>query len=144
MADWWKDGLPFACTRCGRCCHARGEVAQVYVNGRERQELADFLGIGRDAFDERYTVLDPGGHRTLRFAEGRCVFLDGTECSVHEAKPVQCRTWPFWEELLASRETYREQVLEFCPGSRSGPRVPAAEVRRQMEWTEAEFERGED
>lgn len=143
MADWWKDGLPFECTRCGRCCHARGEVAQVYVNRRERQVLADYLGVDLEAFDARYMQKDPEGHPTLRFEDGRCVFLEGTECSVHEAKPTQCRTWPFWEELLVSREAYRKQVQGFCPGSRSGPTVPAAEIRRQMVWTEAEFERGE-
>lgn len=143
MEPWWKDGLRFECTVCGRCCHARGEVAQVYANRRERQALADFLGIEAEVFDARYTQQDEDGHLTLRFEDGHCVFLKDDQCSVHEAKPVQCRTWPFWEELLESEQTYREEVLDFCPGSGTGPVVPATEVSRQVAWTESEFERGE-
>jgi Fe-S-cluster containining protein len=80
---------------------------------------------------------------TLRFKDGHCVFLVDERCSVHEVKPVQCRTFPFWEELLETPETYRAQVLDFCPGSGEGERVPAAEIARQVTETEAAFERGE-
>ena len=143
MEPWWKDGLRFECTQCGRCCHARGDVAQVYVNRRERAALAGHLGVETREFDARYTRRNADGHVTLRFTDGHCVFLEGTQCSVHESKPMQCRTWPFWEELLESPEAYRQQVLEFCPGSGTGPTVPAAEIARQMEDTEVAFERGE-
>lgn len=57
-------------------------------------------------------------------------------CQVHDHKPVQCRTWPFWEELLESPETYEAEVRNFCPGSRSGKRISADEIRRQMKETE--------
>ncbi len=134
---WWADGLPFACTQCGECCHGRGGYQYVYVNEEERRRLAEHLGLGMEAFQERYTVLDEDGYPTLRFQDGHCVFLDGKRCVVHEAKPVQCRTWPFWVELLEDEDTYRREVLDFCPGSRGGPRVPAERIRAAAEETEA-------
>ena len=142
MSDsWWKEGLPFACTMCGKCCHARGEVAQVYVNRAEREALADHLGLGRKEFDRRYTRRDETGHRTLSFRDGACVFLEGASCRVHEAKPVQCRTWPFWAENLESPAAWQEAVLDFCPGSRAEePVVPAAEIARQAAATDAALE----
>jgi Fe-S-cluster containining protein len=137
MTEWWNDGLPFDCTVCGKCCHARGDVAYVYVNYRERKALADHIGLGLAAFNRGYTRSDEDGHRTLRFRDGRCIFLDGPTCTVHEAKPTQCRTWPFWEELLETPEAYRAAVLDFCAGSRvDGPLVDAASIRAQMEATE--------
>ncbi len=137
MEVWWKDGLPFACTQCGKCCHARGDVAHVYVNYAERRALADYLQIDLATFNRRFTRQQEDGHRLLRFRDGHCVFLHGATCSVHEAKPVQCRTWPFWQELLETKTAYQQQVLDFCPGSQARePVVDAAEIQRQMEETE--------
>jgi Fe-S-cluster containining protein len=137
MTVWWNDGLPFDCTQCGKCCHGRGDVAHVYVNYQERKRLAEHLGISLPEFNKAYTQAEDTGHRTLRFVDGHCIFLDGPTCTVHEAKPVQCRTWPFWDELLESEETYREQVLDFCAGSQvDGPMVSAESIRAQMEATE--------
>ncbi len=139
MAPWWKNGLPFACTRCGKCCHARGDTDQVSVGPRESRALAGHLGLSLREFHARFTVRGEHGYRTLRFVDGHCVFLVGSSCSVHAAKPVQCRTWPFWPELLATRAAYAREVQSFCPGSRGGDFVPAAEISRQLrELAEAE------
>lgn len=143
MAPWWEGGLPFACTRCGKCCHARGGYDQVFVGPREARALARHLGVGVREFHANFTERSAGGYRTLRFVEGRCTFLREDGCSVHPAKPVQCRTWPFWPELLASRAAYAREVQSFCPGSRAGDFVPAAEIRRQLrELAEAEADAG--
>lgn len=132
MPPWWNAGLPFACSRCGKCCHARDGYDKVYLGPREERALARHLGLGAREFRESFTVRDRLGYRTLRFRGGRCVFLRGAECTVHAAKPVQCQTWPFWPELLRSERAYAREVRSFCPGSRDGDFVPAAEIRRQL------------
>lgn len=130
---WWSQGLPFQCTQCGECCRARGRYRFVYVGLEERRRLARLLGLGTAAFTRLYTEPDGAGYRVLRFVAGACVFLRDNRCGVHEAKPDQCRTWPFWPENLASPARYEREVRSFCPGSRSGPLVPAGEIRRQLE-----------
>lgn len=148
MPPWWKDGLPFGCTQCGKCCHARGEpghpdeIAHVAVNEAEQQDLARHLGLDLREFQDRFTEADEDGYRGLRFEQGHCVFLDGAHCTVHEAKPVQCRTWPFWPELLRSRAVYAREVQSFCPGSLRGTLVPAAEIRRQLRELAASLDEG--
>jgi len=135
---WWQEGLPFSCSLCGKCCKARGDVAHVYVGEEDQERLAVFLDLPRQDFLSRYTKEEEGGYRGLRFLDGQCIFLDGKSCRVHEAKPTQCRTWPFWPELLESPQTYQEQVKEFCPGSRVGsPVVDAVSIARQMAETDA-------
>lgn len=133
---WWADGLPFDCKQSGRCCHRRGDIGYVYVNYGERKRLAAHLNLSVEDFTSKYTVAEDDGARVLRFEGDRCVFLDQKMCSVHQAKPVQCRTWPFWQETLASEQAYQELVRDLCPGSLAGPRVPADEIRRQMDETE--------
>ena len=140
---WFADGLPFGCTQCGKCCHARGDFNNVYVNRRERKAIAAHLGMSAAAFTRRYTVLDEEGYRTLHFETEACPFLEGAQCTIHEVKPVQCRTWPFWEELLKDRETYEKEVRSFCPGSRAGERVPREEIDRQARATEAALDEHE-
>jgi len=132
-SPWWKKGLPFQCQQSGKCCHARGEYSWVYVNWRERQKIAEFLGLSLEQFNRRHTLSDDRGNRILRFENGHCTFLKDHVCQIHRVKPVQCRTWPFWEELLKSEQIYRQEVLSFCPGSNQGKLVSGDEIARQLQ-----------
>jgi Fe-S-cluster containining protein len=38
--------------------------------------------------------------------EDACAFLDGARCTVYEARPTQCRTFPFWKENLRRRGSW--------------------------------------
>jgi len=128
--------LPFSCQQSGRCCHQREEYGYVYVNAQEREQIAAELDLSLGEFNKQYTRSEEDGSRVLLFRDRACIFLRDGLCTIHAVKPVQCRTWPFWEELLESAESYEREVLRFCPGSRVGERVPAAEIRRQMRETE--------
>eukprot|EP00793_Prasinoderma_coloniale_P006584 PRCOL_00001414-RA len=153
-----RGGLPFDCTRCGACCSARGrdEYNSVFVSDAEARAIAGALGYTHGAFVERFTEVVTGDvpavgggtkevtRRMLRFtAEGDCPLLDTTTklCSVHAVKPVQCRTWPFWEELLVDEATYASEVQQVCPGSSfaqgdgGAPLVPLASVCAQRDET---------
>ena len=45
-----------------------------------------------------------------------CIFLEnGKLCSVYDLRPVQCRTFPYWPEVMESRETWNTEKLE-CEG----------------------------
>ena len=98
-----------------------------------RQKIAEFLGLSLEQFNRRHTLSDDRGNRILRFESGRCTFLKDHTCQIHEVKPVQCRTWPFWEELLKSEQIYRREVMSFCPGSNQGKLVSGDEIARQLQ-----------
>ena len=74
-----------------------------------------------DQFESDY-VRKIGIRKSLKeFPNGDCVFLD-TEtrgCTVYEARPRQCKTWPFWDSNLRNEETW-QQTCEECPGSGKG------------------------
>jgi hypothetical protein len=110
------DAYPFRfrCQRSGNCC-ARPE-GEVRVGAADVARIAKHLRIAEDSVRARF--LTRRGDRLIDGPGGRCVFLeDGreTSCGIYPARPKQCRTWPFWPELLRSPETLRE-ALRLCPG----------------------------
>ncbi len=125
MADtvakpWYAEGLRFSCTACGHCC--TGGPGYVWVNHEEISALALAVGLGSEAEFEQLYVRNIGRRKSLReYANGDCVFLDGLtrRCAVYEARPRQCRTWPFWNSNIRTPQDW-QRTCEVCPGSGRG------------------------
>jgi len=116
---WYSEGLRFECQPdCGACCIDHEDYAYVYLERDDIERLAEFLKLTRKEFLERHTTLDDG-FRVLKMDQPDCPFLEGTCCSVHPARPTQCRTFPFWEENLTSRAAWKK-LCGFCPGIDKG------------------------
>lgn len=119
----------------------RGEYAHVYVNEDEERALAAHLGLSLRALRSRYTAIDEYGWTELRFTAEHCVFFDLETklCRVHEARPIQCRTFPFWAPLVVG-EAWTEEARALCEGVGRGPAHPWGRVKRSMEEFEASGE----
>ena len=116
---WYHEGLQFECSQCGDCC--TGEPGYVWVEEHEIIKLAQHLAMDVDAFERKF-VRQVGPRKSLvEYPDGDCIFLDPENrgCSVYEARPIQCRTWPFWDSNLSSRKAWKE-TCEVCPGSGTG------------------------
>ena len=116
---WYKDGLRFKCTGCGDCCS--GGPGFVWVNKAEIAAIAEEVGLDEAEFESRY-VREIGVRKSLVELDNfDCVFLDGKtrKCTVYNARPRQCRTWPFWDSTVRSPEA-RAYTCEVCPGSGKG------------------------
>ncbi len=63
----------------------------------------------------------------------QCHFLKNGGCSIHTVKPVQCRAFPFWPELVEGRDAKREwkKTAAWCPGIGKGElvQIEAAQER---------------
>lgn len=127
---WYADGLRFECTQCGDCCS--GAEGYVWVNQEEIDAIAAIKGMASDEF-ERAFVHRVGVRRSLNErAGGDCVLLDGRtrRCTVYEARPRQCRTWPFWRSNLSSPKAW-EEAAQACPGCNRGEIVPLEQIVEQ-------------
>lgn len=93
--------------------------------------MADALGLPVAEFRRKYCDRTDG-HLHLKDPELDCVFLDGTRCSVYEARPEQCRTWPFWPENMVDQRTWNEEVVSFCPGVGKGRLHTLEEIRATL------------
>lgn len=128
---WYKDGLRFGCTGCGACCTVEGYV---WVDRREIARLAKHLGLELDEFGSKY--LRQVGRR-LSLTEipvpaspdkKACVFWKG-ECTVYEARPSQCRTFPFWKENLRESGDW-DEVAKLSPGVNNGKLYQLGDISR--------------
>ena len=87
-----------------------GAPGYVWVNKEEIEALAAALKLDVAEFEKRY-VRRVGIRRSLiEFPNGDCVFFHGESrtCQVYEARPRQCRTWPFWNSNLARPEAWQQ------------------------------------
>ncbi|OFZ18275.1 MAG: hypothetical protein A2X94_07510 [Bdellovibrionales bacterium GWB1_55_8] len=112
---FWKKGVRFKCLGCGKCCQARDTYGFVYLTKKDRQRLALHLQLSEKEFRRKYCE-ETDGWTHLKNPRLDCGFFKNNGCEVYEARPEQCRTWPFWPENMNAR-AWRSQVLSFCRGA---------------------------
>jgi Fe-S-cluster containining protein len=128
---WYAEGLRFTCRPdCGRCCTRHGDYDYVYLSPEDVRALASHFEMSVTAFRRSHTRRDDG-HTVLKMDGPACPYLEGSRCSVYEARPRQCRTFPFWPENLRTRSRW-ESLATFCPGIGHGRKVPLLTIREQL------------
>jgi Fe-S-cluster containining protein len=126
---WYRQGLRFECSQCGKCCG--GGPGTIRVSDDEIAALADRLGLSDAEFRPRYTYRLRNGDVSLVEKENYdCIFFDRKRgCTVYHDRPKQCRSWPFWSSVVFSIETWDDEASE-CPGMNSGPLHDVAKILR--------------
>lgn len=117
---WYKDGLQFECTQCGRCC--TGEPGYVWLTDANIEQIAERLDYSVFQFTTKFVHTVPGlGKSLVECGNGDCVLLnDKTRgCRVYEDRPIQCKTWPFWDRNIDSPESWKK-TAKFCKGCNRG------------------------
>ena len=129
---WLEDGLRFECQPdCAACCINHDDYSIVYLTSDDAVGLADFFNITLEEFLERHAALDDG-ELVLHMEDDDCVFLEGTRCSVYTARPLQCRTFPFWPRFLKTKKAWQE-LKQFCPGIDTGTKHTLLQIRAVAE-----------
>ena len=135
---FWKDGLNFSCTSCGHCC--RHEPGYVFLTEKDLDALCRHKKMSEQKFVDKYCrTVDLGLATRLSLtetSEDDCIFWD-QGCTVYEARPLQCRTYPFWAGNLGSREEWDREALE-CPGINHGKHHKAEKIEEALETRERE------
>ena len=124
------DALRFTCQKgCTNCCDQHGFV---YLSEGDVARAAKFVGLTRKAFEAKYIYRTAHQRRFRKPPDKQCPFLEGSGCSIHPAKPTQCRTFPFWPELIESQAAWK-RTARFCPGIGKGPLIQIAKAREIAE-----------
>lgn len=116
---FYKDGLHFECTECGKCCSYPGGFVQ--LTAEEASDIAAYMNMDESDFMDTFMFFDEKdqGFRLNSFSDGGCIFLKNEQCTVYPVRPLQCRTFPFWPENVKS--AYRWKLTgEDCPGVNQG------------------------
>jgi Fe-S-cluster containining protein len=148
---WYADGLKFTCSQCGNCC--TGGPGFVWISREEIVRVAAFLRLSPQEVVEKYCRKVDGKFSLKEYRNARgeydCVFLTEEKvrqppgqpgeaekitltrrgCSIYSVRPLQCRTWPFWDSNLSSKSAW-DRAAQRCHGMNHGRRVFS---RDQME-----------
>ncbi|RBQ31488.1 zinc/iron-chelating domain-containing protein [Arcobacter sp. FW59] len=119
-----KDGYDFAfkpsvCGICqGNCCI--GESGYIWINKIEIENLSNYFKIDVEELKEKYLFKEGYKYSIKEVKLGKnsfaCCFFDLSkrQCSIYEYRPVQCRTFPFWDYF----KNNIEEVYKECPAIR--------------------------
>jgi Fe-S-cluster containining protein len=118
---FYASGLKFSCKRCSSCC--REASGFVYLTEKDLNNLMSALKMERDNFIAVYCrwVTDWKGDEVLSLKEKSnkdCILWD-SGCAVYTARPLQCITFPFWDSVLNSKQSW-DIAASGCPGMNSG------------------------
>ncbi len=130
--QWWHSGVQFQCQGSGKCCTSHGEYGFVFLTLEDRRRFAKFFKIPTGTFTKKYCQKTNGAYHLIeKKGQPDCLFLKGKSCSVYEARPTQCRTWPFWPEVM-SPKTWKKEISSFCPGVGKGKIWTQNEIEMQI------------
>ncbi len=128
---WFVDGLRFKCTGCGKCC--TGAPGYVFLSDLDLKLLADHFQMSREEFCQKYTRYVDGHYALLEDAKNYdCVFYKDKKCTVYEARPVQCKTYPWWVHNLRNPADWKEEAKR-CEGINhpDAPVVPSSHIEKE-------------
>ncbi|HYQ71402.1 MAG TPA: YkgJ family cysteine cluster protein [Gammaproteobacteria bacterium] len=126
-----QQSLRFSCTRCGRCCTG-GAGYHVYFTRGEANAACASLGLTWKWFRRHYLRRLEGDGLVAADRGGACIFLNAAgQCRIYAQRPVQCRTYPFWPELVDSEASWRREALR-CEGINRGKVVSLARIRKAL------------
>jgi uncharacterized protein len=93
--------------------------------------MAQSLNMSNLSFTKKYCDKEDGIYHLKDGQNGDCLFLKNNQCGVYEGRPTQCRTWPFWPEVMNAK-TWKKEVKSFCPGVGKGKTWTKAEIQQQL------------
>lgn len=104
------------CSTCdGNCCI--GESGYIWIQKQEIIALSELLNISIEELGQKY-LMKVGYKYSIRERQisqnnYACVFFDLEQkrCGIYEARPSQCRTFPFWDYFKENIE----EVKSECP-----------------------------
>lgn len=120
---------------CIRCCEQPGHI---YLSPADVARLARHLKLTQAEFRRQF-VCGPKGRERLRKPRAKqCPFLIAKGCGVHAVKPLQCKAFPFWPEIL-DKASERRDAAAYCPGLGHGPLINIRVARRVANQVQREY-----
>jgi Fe-S-cluster containining protein len=110
------EGLAFRCTGCGECCRRPGWVLLTRLEADRIAERLAGEGATAETLLGELWLQEADDLFAINVGEKEpCALLDPQgRCTVHDIKPMQCATYPFWPEILGKRRawTYEKRRCE--------------------------------
>jgi uncharacterized protein len=129
-------GRRFECQPgCTACCDQQGFV---YLTENDVTRIAAHLNMSEAEFERRYIYRTKNLLRLRVPKMSQCYFLRDGGCSIHVVKPVQCRAFPYWPELVDDTKEWFKTAA-YCPGIGKGELVQIEFATKQADEMRAAY-----
>lgn len=130
---FYDNGLNFSCQQCSFCC--RGFPGVVLLSEYDLERFAKWADVTTEQFILMYChwVESNDGLEYLSLREKQnmeCIFWKNG-CEAYDARPVQCRTYPFWTNVIKDEKSWNEESKD-CPGINKGQTHSMEEIENQL------------
>jgi len=120
----YPKGVCFQCTRCALCCgDTKTRTRRIMLLKEDARTISEAVLKPVHAFATETKGHGPYVYEMKKtLGEGKCIFLEGTNCSIYPVRPLVCRFYPF--ELVTPKDGKpRFSCTRECPGTRKGKRL---------------------
>lgn len=114
---------------CGACCRRPGLLI---FGDDEVRAIAKHEGVSIYDLILRCNLEVTDGEWRIELVEQPCPFLVDDRCSIQDVKPRQCRSYPFWPEIVEDDATW-DAEREHCPGIGEGFEWQSADIAAMLE-----------
>ncbi len=101
------------------------------VSRMEISEMSQAFHMGVDLFIQQFCHPDSNGYRLKEQEDDACIFLKDNRCMIYDARPLQCRTFPFWRENMKSHYRWK-QLRQICSGIDKGKLFHLNEIQQLL------------
>ena len=109
-----EKGLSFKCTECGACC--TGEPGFVWLTDEDIKKISTLLKLTEEEFLDKYCRKIGNQYSLLENNKTYdCIFLKNKKCTIYQSRPKQCRTYPFWDDIIQDKSSW-DAEMSHCEG----------------------------
>jgi uncharacterized protein len=138
----YPKNIRFKCSRCTRCCgDTETRIRHVLLFEKEAERISKVTSKSSEAFASRTVGREPYLYEIKKGKEGKCIFLEGKDCSIYASRPLICRYYPF--ELKTGRnEIFLFSATKECPGIDLGRVLKESYFRNLFRMARSLFSQG--
>jgi Fe-S-cluster containining protein len=114
----------FRCTRCALCCgDTKSRTRRILLLMEDARKISGGVLKPVEAFAILTRSSEPYVYEMRKTrGEGKCLFLEGADCSIYAVRPLVCRFYPFELATLKNGKPCFSGTKE-CPGIGRGKRL---------------------
>jgi Fe-S-cluster containining protein len=108
--------IHFECNQCGLCCgDTKEKTRHILLLESEAHEISAKTGLPIEGFAVEAANGLPYVYEIKKLCQGKCIFLENSQCTIYNSRPLICRFYPFELRFDQNKETYIFNYTIECP-----------------------------
>jgi Fe-S-cluster containining protein len=135
----YPNQIHFHCLKCEICCGDTEERKRhILLLGNEATRIGKKLCQPISSFATKIRNRTPYEFEMKKKEDGKCIFLENSQCVIYSFRPLICRFYPF-EMKGRQDQKYTFICTDECPGANKGRELKEKYFRKMFQLALDEF-----